>query len=538
MEKLNSRLYVYTRATDEYYPAGLANSIHFSFALDSNEKQCLNRNYGILFAKAIVLDDNTLLPLGVRNPQIFVMNDGYIGISAERILESGEAYKPEENKVLFWKTKDLIDFTEEELIEKAALSQYNPSESIEVEDTLILDAQNYYGPITLIETVSPYAAIVKSIDSVDQFDATLKYSDGSERKKKIIWEKDGITLSENLTEVKGHIHQQSFKFPLSKGYGDPVIFHWENKWYFISTNDNLNDIGIYVRESDDVDGLFKEGYEEHLILGFDADRGFEQTFWAPEFHVIGGELYILFAVSGHQWGPQSHMMKLKPGEPIIDADSWEDPVRVIKKDGTPLAMGAITLDMTYFKAGEKSYVSWSYREGIGTHKDTGSMVFIATIDENEPWRLTSDPVLLTRPLYGWENVSGTINNEGPYAFIREGKVFLTYSGGSANGFTYVLGLLSADADKDLLDISNWTKSKNPVLDFYSVKGEYGCGHNSFFVNEDGELMIAYHGETDINSHLRCDGIRRVHFRKDNTPYFKMSQDEDLTDTDVIIRLKK
>jgi hypothetical protein len=51
-------------------------------------------------------------------------------------------------------------------------------------------------------------------------------------------------------------------------------------------------------------------------------------------------------------------------------------------------------------------------------------------------------------------------------------------------------------------------------------------------------MIAYHGETDINSHLRCDGIRRVHFRKDNTPYFKMSQDEDLTDTDVIIRLKK
>ena len=97
MEKLNSRLYVYTRVTDEYYPAGLANSIHFSFALDSNEKQCLNRNYGILFAKAIVLDDNNLLPLGVWNPQIFVMNDGYIGISAERILESGEAYKPEEN---------------------------------------------------------------------------------------------------------------------------------------------------------------------------------------------------------------------------------------------------------------------------------------------------------------------------------------------------------------------------------------------------------------------------------------------------------
>ncbi len=115
MEKNNSRLYVYTRTSEEYYPAGLANSIHFSFTLDSNEKQCLNRNYGILFAKAVVLDDNTLLPLGVKNPRIFVMNDGYIGISAIRTLENGEAYKSEENKILFWKTKDLIDFTEEDI---------------------------------------------------------------------------------------------------------------------------------------------------------------------------------------------------------------------------------------------------------------------------------------------------------------------------------------------------------------------------------------------------------------------------------------
>ena len=97
---------------------------------------------------------------------------------------------------------------------------------------------------------------------------------------------------------------------------------------------------------------------------------------------------------------------------------------------------------------------------------------------------------------------------------------------------YVLGLFTADEDKDLLNISNWTKGRVPVLSFYSVKGEFGPGHNSFFINEDGEMMIAFHGETDIKSNLRCDGIRRVHFRQDGTPYFQMSAEEDLKEAVV------
>ena len=111
-------------------------------------------------------------------------------------------------------------------------------------------------------------------------------------------------------------------------------------------------------------------------------------------------------------------------------------------------------------------------------------------------------------------------------------IYVTYSGGSANAYTYALGLLSARADADLTDVASWTKSITPVLTFYSVPGEYGPGHNAFFTNEDGELMISYHGETAIDERLRCDGIRRVHFRKDGTPYFQMSADEDVVDTEV------
>jgi len=141
-------------------------------------------------------------------------------------------------------------------------------------------------------------------------------------------------------------------------------------------------------------------------------------------------------------------------------------------------------------------------------------------------------VLLTRPLYGWENVAGTINNEGPHAFGRDGKIYLTYSGGSANSYTYALGLLTADTGSDLLDPASWSKSAVPVLTFYSVEGEYGPGHNSFYTDEEGDLMIAYHAETGLKESLRCDGIRRVHFRPDGTPWFGLSRAEDLTRASV------
>ncbi len=65
---------------------------------------------------------------------------------------------------------------------------------------------------------------------------------------------------------------------------------------------------------------------------------------------------------------------------------------------------------------------------------------------------------------------------------------------------------------------SWTKSIAPIMTFYHVD-EFGPGHNSFFEVENGNLMIAYHAETDIYEHLRCDMIRRVCFKEDGTPYY-------------------
>lgn len=73
----------------------------------------------------------------------------------------------------------------------------------------------------------------------------------------------------------------------------------------------------------------------------------------------------------------------------------------------------------------------------------------------------------------------------------------------------MLGLLSAKQGDNLLDPSLWIKNNAPVLSYYSVKGEYGPGHNTFFEDKYGNLMIAYHAQETMKRSPRCTAIRRV-----------------------------
>ena len=52
---------------------------------------------------------------------------------------------------------------------------------------------------------------------------------------------------------------------------------------------------------------------------------------------MGGEPYIFFAISGKVWGPQCHVMHLRRGGSFIDPASWEEPKRLVRADGAPLA---------------------------------------------------------------------------------------------------------------------------------------------------------------------------------------------------------
>lgn len=555
-EREKAKLLVYTRQPLEAsYPDGLAHSVHLACSRDGRGFEPLHQNYGVLFAEGSIDEADRIVPCGVKDPLVFSLPEGSFGILAKRMNEDASR---ELGQRLFWKTEDFLSFQAPEVWEEARFLQSElaalacqtvqlecriggekvTGTVVEIDASLCDRMECRWNPVRNTQVVLPKSVAASCKEDVEAVCAAAVYSDGSTAAKKVCWNLEAVDFDRpGSYEIEGEVCSPHFPFPLAKGYGDPVIFPWEGKWYFLGTNDNLDDIGIYIREADTVEGLFAENVEEHLILGLDPERGFVQTFWAPELHVIGGRLYILFAVSGKVWGPQCHLMRLKCGCSLIRADSWEAPVPVVRRDQSPLSLDGITLDMTYLRAGGRSYMVWSYRREIGTPMDTGSMLLIAAADEEKPWQLASEPVLLSRPLYGWENVSGTINNEGPHAFVKDGKVYLTYSGGAANGYTYALGLLTAEETADLTDVSVWKKNERPVLSFYSVAGEYGPGHNSFYVDEDNNLMIAYHGETALESNLRCDGIRRVHFDIEGEPVFDLSAERDLNPALAKVRLQ-
>ena len=155
------------------------------------------------------------------------------------------------------------------------------------------------------------------------------------------------------------------------------------------------------------------------------------------------------------------------------------------------------------------------------------MLYIASVDETCPYRLTSEPVLLSRPLYGWENISGTINNEGPYALILGDSVYLAYSGGDACGYYYAVGYLTAAADSNLLNAENWTKLPTAVFSSSSIEGIQGPGHNSFFRDEQGRLMIAYHAQEREKYFKRCSAFHRVHVSKSGFPLLNVAGERDL-----------
>lgn len=466
------KLKVYNKNTIEgQYPNGLAYSVHISL-----EGGPIRNDYGMLFPKGSIDDENRIVPAFTGNIRIspVLINQ------KEVYLISGENWTPEgyvkENQDSFWAwlTEDFIAFDELNLCESKLLEERTGLSMTELR-------QN---------------------DEV-------AISDETAEKIKEYWNE----------KAEKNNKYPNLQFPFSKGFGDPVFFLWKDDYYYIATNDNVGDIGFYVRKAHELEDLFAENTEVHIILDKDEKRGLIQTFWAPEFHVINEELYLIFAVSNENWGPQCHIMKLKENGDILNPADWENPKKVTAPGGKKLGENGITLDMTYVKSGNRHYYVWSYREKIGSPLDSGSMLMVGEFNPENPYELITEPVCLSRPLYGFENTNGTINNEGPYAFYHGGNIYLAYSGGDARGYLYTVGMFTAKDGADLCDLTVWEKAKTPILSFKSVPGEYGPGHNSFFCDKDGEWWIAYHGVTSFEERIISDGIRRIHYDKDNRPRF-------------------
>ncbi len=181
---------------------------------------------------------------------------------------------------------------------------------------------------------------------------------------------------------------------------------------------------------------------------------------------------------------------------------------------------SFSLDATTFTQGSTRYLCWAQSD---PELGSGTSLYLAAM--TNPWTITGTPVRISKPTLAWETIGHNVN-EGPAVITRNGRIFMTFSA-SATDANYAVGLLTASSGANLLNASSWTKHAQPVLRSNDATSQYGPGHNSFTVSEDGQSdILVYHARPykaisgdplyDPNRHTR---IQKVYWRADGTPDF-------------------
>ncbi len=279
---------------------------------------------------------------------------------------------------------------------------------------------------------------------------------------------------------------------------DPYVTRGIDGYFYFTASypafENVNNgyDRIILRRSKTVSGLAVA--EEHTIWKAHNEGVMSKHIWAPEIHFIYGKWYIFFAAGEYEdeWKIRPFVLMCNGSDPIND--SWTEMGKMQASEGDTCSFNDFSLDMTYFENNGKHYLVWAERID-------DSSILMAEINPCEPWKLISKPILLTKPEYDWEKVRFRVN-EGPAVLKTEDKVYIFFSA-SGTGEEYCIGKVYADKNADLTDIRNWTKCDSPALQTDDLVDEAGPGHNSFVVDENGDLLLVYHARPHSHFEKEC-----------------------------------
>lgn len=279
---------------------------------------------------------------------------------------------------------------------------------------------------------------------------------------------------------------------------DPYVVKGPDGFYYFTASypayksvDNGYD-RIVLRRSESVLGL-KDAEEKTIWLAH-KEGNMAKHIWAPELHFINGCWYVMFAAgdSDNVWNIRPYFLKCTGTDPI--RDSFIELGKAQGSDGDEESFSDFSLDMTYFENNGEHYLIWAQK----THL---SVLMMAKINPDEPNKLISKPIILTQPEYPWELVVEKVN-EGASVLKTDDKIIVFFSA-SGTGAEYCMGMLWADKNSDLMDISSWHKIDTPILSTEDLIGEVGPGHNSFVTDENGELLIVYHARPASHLDKEC-----------------------------------
>ena len=302
----------------------------------------------------------------------------------------------------------------------------------------------------------------------------------------------------------------SWTNPIIPKRADPhVILHADGYYYLTATVPEYD--RIELRRARTLAGLSDA---EPKVIWRKHSRGpMGAHIWAPELHFIDDKWYLYFTAGEAEniWAIRPYVLE-GAGENPLEA-AWTE------KGKIKLGWDSFSLDATTFVHRGVRYYVWAQDEkGI-----KGSNIYIARMDT--PLSIAGPVTRLTKPEHHWEKRRHSVC-EAPAVLVKNGRVWMTYSA-SATDANYCLGLLSADADADLLDASVWKKSPEPVLASYRSASQFGPGHNSFTTTPDGKTdVLVYHARnyehiqgSPLRNPDRATRAQIIHWRPDGSPDF-------------------
>ena len=308
--------------------------------------------------------------------------------------------------------------------------------------------------------------------------------------------------------------QQTFTNPLLPSGADPWCIYKDGFYYYTNTTGR----NITIWKTKNMGNLASA--EKKIVWTPPVKGPYSKEIWAPEIHFLNGKWYAYFAAdSGNNFNHRLYVLENASQDPL--RGEW----KMKGKLTTPQDKWAI--DASVFENKGKMYLIWSGWKGDENGEQD---IFIAKM--KNPWTTEGKRTLVSAPTYKWEQ-NGDLNNpndvrhvnvnEGPEILKHGNKIFLIYSASGCWTDTYALGMLTADADADLMKTSSWTKTDHPVFK-QSIKNKvYATGHNSFFPSPDGkENYILYHANSKpgegCGSH-RSPRAQKFIWNTDGTPNF-------------------
>lgn len=308
--------------------------------------------------------------------------------------------------------------------------------------------------------------------------------------------------------------QKTFTNPLLPSGADPWSIYKDGYYYYTHTLGNK----LVIWKTKNIARL-KSAKADTVFIP-PADQSFSKQLWAPEIHFIQHKWYIYFAADdGKNENHRLYVLENASKDPM--KGKW------IFKGKLVDSTDKWAIDASVFQHKGQLYMIWSGWEG-----NTNGQQDIYISKMKNPWMMEGKRVRLSSPTYEWEqhgdlhdadNPPHVYVNEGPEFLSHGDQVFLIYSASGCWTENYSLGMLSANANSNLLDATSWTKHPLPVFTASVENGVYAPGHNSFFKSPDGtEDWILYHANSapgqGCGKH-RSPRAQKFTWNSDGTPDF-------------------